>query len=285
MKRYFVEYKFKTPYKNQYWFPLFIKSKNLGEANRISEAVVTALKEHYEVLNIQGPRLSNESTKEIISTKLRGNLSMLEMNVWRIKDLPTNPSLNFEQHLELLTYDDKISDELIARTISKGEYPAKLYYSGGDFKIQEFLLINVMDVTHIEELYVVAKINPSNDVYSKINLAFEGQWIDSHNSGFKIKVDAPHNIHEDRYVHIAHPKLIIPNERENFDDDSDKNQSADIFDFNFARLERAKEIACKELDFSSVDNLRLIDSDVNVLVKNAIEGIQFKGIIFLASEL
>jgi len=153
--KYFVEFEFKTEIGNYYWFPLFINAQNIDQAEVSAKTVQTALEQHY-TLNRRtrvGPAIegiNSEIFKEYVNKRISGKVEILEFNVWRFKDIKTVPELNFDEHLELINYGDKLSEKTIVSTLERHKYPVRLYNSDPKKDFKDFLIVNVVDPSNVE---------------------------------------------------------------------------------------------------------------------------------------
>ena len=50
MRKFFVEFEFKSDLTNYYWFPLFLNADNLTNAEVSAKTVQTALEQHYTLI-------------------------------------------------------------------------------------------------------------------------------------------------------------------------------------------------------------------------------------------
>lgn len=149
-RKYFVEFEFKTPDNNYYWFPLFVNAENISEANKYAKAVETALQEHYEVRNKSVPSLyiegmSSDFISKYIKQRSITKLQYLFMDAWRFEDI--KKSIGFEQGvaLEVTQSNDKDHDnQIIAKLAEHHKFPVRLIHASDLGAIDEFLLINVV---------------------------------------------------------------------------------------------------------------------------------------------
>ncbi len=249
--KYLVEYEFKTDLGNYYWFPLYINAENPTLAEVSAKTAQTAIEQHYKLIRrtkvqliIEG--LNAEYISEYVNKRLSGRVEILEFDVWRFRNLPTNPELNFDEHIELIEFSDRFSGETIATTIGRHRFPVRLYYGAPLIDFKEFLLVNVVDPANIDNFYIVVEVS-DRDYKSIGQPLLEGIWKDASVKGYKVRVDAPHTPDGKRHVHIAHAKHTkSKNKQVSWNDDTTRHDKKS-FDDNFNGLERAKEIARKEL--------------------------------------
>jgi len=213
MRKYLVEFEFKTDFGNHYWFPIFLEAENSSVAEITAKTIQSAIEQNYTLKRrtkvqqiIEG--VNTEPISEYIMHQQHGRIVILEMNVWKFKNLSTIPELNFDEHLELLEYTEALNEGVIAEVVLNQKFPVRLYYSNPDFQVNEFLLLNVVDPLNVDELYIVVELSNADFIKTNLQLIQEGIWKDAHISGYKIRVDAPHTPDGKRHVHIAHTKHI-----------------------------------------------------------------------------
>ena len=273
MRKYLVEYEFKTDIGNYYWFPLYINADNESLAEVSAKTVQTALEQHYMLkrrtkvqLIVQG--LNAEFFTEHINSRLRGRVEILKFDVWRFKDVPTNPELNFDEHLQLIEYLDSFSSDNIASTIARQRFPVRLYCGDPTLDFKEFLLVNVVDPSNIEDFYIVVEVSDTSFKTSKLKLITEGLWKNAHMKGYKVRVDAPHTPDGKRHVHIAHSKHTSAKSKQvSWNDDLFRHDKKS-FDPFFKGLKKAKEIARKELGLDANAILESLRPKGNILLKS-----------------
>lgn len=265
MRKYLVEFEFKTNIGNYYWFPIFLEAENSSFAEITAKTIQSAIEQHYTLIRrtqvqqiIEG--VNAEPISEYIKHRRQGRIVILEMNVWQFKNLPTIPELNFDEHLQLLEYTQALKEGNIADVVFNQQFPVRLYYSNPDFQENEFLLLNVVDPLNVDELYILVELSNADFLKTGLQLIQEGYWKDAHISGYKIRVDAPHTADGKRHVHIAHTKHVnSKNKQVSWNEDKTRHDKKS-FDENFNGLERAKEIAKIELgleDGALFENLQL----------------------------
>ena len=151
MRNYLVEYEFKTNMSNRYWFPLFINAKNAKLAEISAKTVQTALEERYELIHRTEAKLvieaiNGEYLSEYIAKRLSVQMQFLDVNIWRFSELPSNPELNFNEHMKLIESVNKFTSRSIPTFISNNQFPVRLY-SHSLLEAEEFLLVNVVNPT------------------------------------------------------------------------------------------------------------------------------------------
>lgn len=154
--KYLVEYEFKTKSGNCYWFPLYIKADDKAFAEVSAKTVQTAIEQHYRLTRRTQVKLitkgvNEEYISEYVSKKLSGRVEILEFDVWRFKNMQTIPELNFDEHIELVEFFDKLSGDTIATTISRNRFPVRVYYGNPELDFKDFLLVNVVDPSNIDD--------------------------------------------------------------------------------------------------------------------------------------
>lgn len=267
--RYLVEYEFKTNMDNHYWLPLFINAENEMEARIIDSTIQTAINAHYVLkpnpsLRLVYDGINAEQIETYIRQRFVGRVETLELDIWRFKSIPTIPELNFNEHLALIEVSENFSEEFIAKTIERHQFPVRLYSHNSDFEFKEFLLLNVVDPKNIETVYIIIEVSREYYLNSEVNLINEGIWKNAHLKGFMIRIDSPHTLDGKRHIHIARSKHIhSKNKQVSWNDDLTRHDKKS-FDSNFTGIERAKEIARKEL---GLDN--------NAILENAQPNIEF----------
>lgn len=284
--RYLVEYEFKTDFGNYYWFPLYINAENATLAEISAKTAQTAIEQHYKLIRrtkvqpiVAG--INAEYISEYVNDKLSGRLTILEFDVWRFKELPTNPELNFDQHIELIEFSDSFSGDSIATTVGRHRFPVRLYHGDPSIDFKEFLLVNVVDPSNIDDFYIVVEISDRNCNTIFGQAILEGIWKDASIKGYKVRVDAPHTPDGNRHVHIAHAKHTKSKGKQVSWSDDKTRHDKKSFDDNFNGLERAKEIARKELGLDDNAVLEWIQPKGNLLLENIQSEIENNDIFLL----
>jgi len=160
MQKYFLEIEFKTPMNNIYWLPIFIESDNLNESKETTQRIKTAFEEHYSIIRISEPKqyiigLNSDFLDEYIQNRFSGKVELLELDVWKIKDIETSPDVNFNANIDLVDLEKKISesDMEIANTIARHQFPVSVIRQNQDSpEFKEFLLVNVVAPRFINKL-------------------------------------------------------------------------------------------------------------------------------------
>lgn len=253
MRRYLVEFEFVTLLENMYWFPFFIEASDENSAEISAKAVQTAIEQHYTlkqrskvVLIVEG--VNAEHINRYIQQRLGEHVECLEINVWRFSNIRTIPTLNFDEHLSRIELSTLQNDPTIANRISLKKFAVRQERNFNSYKdFNEFLCLNVVDPANINCLYIIVEISDAEFSNSRLKLIQEGIWKDAHISGYKVRVDPPHTPDGKRHAHIAHNKHInSKNKQVSWNNDATRHDKK-TFDSNFTGLERAKEIARKEL--------------------------------------
>lgn len=151
MNKYFADFEFSTAMGNHYWFPIFIFAKDEKQAQENTNAIATAIKEHYILKKQASPKLIMGPVGQLlvndhISKRQKGKLEILQIAVWKFKQLPAVPELSFNEHTQLVEKSFPYREHEIARSIEQHKIPVtviKKKMMGFD----EFLLINVVDQT------------------------------------------------------------------------------------------------------------------------------------------
>lgn len=284
--RYLVEYEFKTDIGNCYWFPLYINAENATLAEVSAKMAQIAIEQHYKLIRRTKPQLiiagiNAEYFSEYVTKNLIGRVEILEFDVWRFKDLPTNPELNFDEHIELIEFSEMFSGKSLATTIGRYKFPVRLYFGDPLIDFKEFLLVNVVDPSNIQDFYIVVEMSDINchSIYGQP--LHEGIWKESNIKGYKVRVDAPHTPDGKRHVHIAHAKHTkSKNKQVSWNDDKTRHDKKSFAD-NFQGLERAKEIARKELGLEDNAVLEWLQPKGNILLENIHTEIDNNNIILL----
>lgn len=157
MPNYFVEYEFKSHLGNYYWFPLYINADNLSFAEANAKAVQAAIEEHHTLtrrseLRLVVQQINAEYLMEYTRRRMKGKIEILEIDVWRFKDVETVPELNFSDHLQLVEYSS-LSDDIIATMVAQHKFPVKIFYGNSEIDTNEFLLISVVKPSNDKSEY------------------------------------------------------------------------------------------------------------------------------------
>ena len=283
--KYLIEFEFTGDFGNYYWFPLFLHAADRDDAEIQALTVKSAIEEHYSIKRrtavqpiIEG--FNAEIKREYIEQRMQGQLAILEVNVWRFKQVSTMPNFNFSEHLQLVEFSDMYSGDTIITKISAQEFPVRVLKRGVQFAGNEFLLVNVVDPSNVLKFYITVTMNETDFGKTKLALIQEGVWKDAHIKGYKVRVDAPHIPGGRRHVHIAHNKHInSKNKQVSWNDDTSRHDK-NSFDNNFKGLEKAKAIARQELGLDKDTILESAEPDVNLLVEAVLSGTDDE-IIFL----
>ncbi len=158
MDKYFIEIEFKSTFENTYWLPLFIEANSEDDANETYQRILTGIKEHYEIKRSSEPKpyklgINSNFIDKYIDNRMTGKLETLELNQWNIKNVETETEINFNQSLNMIDLDEKMSDTEVAKTLSRDIFPIKVIHKNEDLEdIEEFLLINVVAPKFINKL-------------------------------------------------------------------------------------------------------------------------------------
>tara|TARA_R110000868_G_scaffold147163_1_gene368406 strand:+ start:1386 stop:1895 length:510 start_codon:yes stop_codon:yes gene_type:complete len=152
MKRFFIEIEFKTDIGNTYWIPLFLEAENNEGAKEIKERLRTAFNEHYEIKRISDPKLyaegiNSEFIDDYVNQRMNGRVEALELDVWKIKNIETNPEISFNEGLQMIDLEDAMydDDKQVAKTLSRHKFPVRVIHKNQDLDdFDEFLLVNVV---------------------------------------------------------------------------------------------------------------------------------------------
>lgn len=152
MSYYFIEYEFKSHLGNSYWFPLYINAYNLSSAEANANAIQVAIEEHHTLkrrseLKLVHQQINSEYLIEYTSKRMKGKIEILEMDIWRFKDIETVSELNFSEHLQLVEYSS-LSDHVVATMIAQYKFPVKPFYGNPEIDTNDFLLISVVEPTN-----------------------------------------------------------------------------------------------------------------------------------------
>ena len=285
--KFFVEYEFKTYLDNYYWFPLIINAEDLNSAQTVAQTVEEAIKQDYDLIRksrVQQifEKINAEFISDYLKQRERGELVALKLDVWRFENVPTNPEMNYDEHMEMALLGDIFSNKSIVKTVARYEIPVRLYYCKQKLDFKEFLNLKVVDPDNVNDLYIVVEI--SNEVYSSSRLSQlnEGIWKDAHLKGYKVRVDAPHTPDGKRHIHIANSKHIhSKNKQVSWNDDLTRHDKKS-FDQNFHGIEKAKKIAIKAL---GLDNNSILENIIieDVLLTENIQPNQKRYKIFFLS--
>jgi len=147
MNKYFVELEFEFS-GNIYWFPVIINSKSDEDALKIKTAVESSIKDVYNLRRSSNPeRIYNEINSKFIGdyikTRMKGKIFLLDANVWKFKNIPNLPELNFSTQMDLCV--DSITeyiDDSVANLIARHRFPVKQIFS--QYGYEDFLLINII---------------------------------------------------------------------------------------------------------------------------------------------
>lgn len=149
MRKFFIEFEFKSNFENYYWFPLTLHAETLESAEILAKAVQKAIEQNYTLkrkTQVQ-PIIDDINTEyfaDYVKQRLRGRISILNFNVWKFTHIDSIPELNFNEHLELINSSDNLSPGKIASTISRQKFPVNTYYSDSNQDFKEFLSVNVV---------------------------------------------------------------------------------------------------------------------------------------------
>lgn len=152
MKRFFVEIEFKTDIVNIYWIPIFLVAENNEGATEITERIITAFNEYYEIILISEPMLySEEVNKEFIDNyvnhRMEGRIAALELNVWQINTVENNPDISFNEGLKMINLKVLMNkdNKQVAKTLSRHKFAVRVIHKNQDLDdFDEFLLVNVV---------------------------------------------------------------------------------------------------------------------------------------------
>lgn len=154
MPSYFIEYEFKSHLGNSYWFPLYINADNLSSAEANAKAIEVAIEEHHTLkrrsqLKLVLKQINAEYLMEYTRNRLKGKIAILEMDIWRFKDVETVSELNFAEHLQLVEYSS-LSDDVVATMIAQHKFPVKPFFGNPEIDTNDFLLISVVEPSNDE---------------------------------------------------------------------------------------------------------------------------------------
>jgi len=287
MNRYLVEFEFVTVLENKYWFPFFIDASDENTAEISAKTIQTAIEQHYTlkqrskvVLIVEG--VNAEHFNRYIQQRLGEQVKCLEINVWRFTNIPTIPTLNFDEHLSLIELSTLQNDSTIANRISLNKFSVRLERNYNNYKdFKEFLSLNVVDPSNVERFYIIVEISNADFSKSCLENIQEGMWRDAHISGYKVRVDKSHTPDGKRHAHIAHTKHInSKNKQVSWNNDATRHDNK-TFDSNFNGLEKAKEIARKELGLPIDAILENSHTNRNLLLEDFQIDIEDVSIIYL----
>ncbi|MBL0744834.1 DUF6367 family protein [Chryseolinea lacunae] len=283
--KYFLEYEFKTEMDNYCWFPLFIEAQNFEEAELISITIKTALIEKYTlknrpsvvwvVDNFKADQI-NEYVNQRFSRCIR---NLLHFRVLKFDVLPTMPELNYSEHVSIIKSDRGLTVDSIPKLVDQRSFNVGLYGQMIEVGFQEFLLIDVMDVSSTLEIYFIVEIPAAQLKFT--GLVNEGIWKDAHLKGYKMRVDAPHTPDGKRHVHIAHNKHTHSKDKQVSWNDDKTRHDKKTFDSNFHGMERAKEIARRALGLNDDAILERYLPTAELIVESEELAVHKNGSIFL----
>lgn len=272
MIKFIVEYEFKTTSGNNYWFPLFFKADSFKEANIKSQVVKTAIAENYDLTRFTRPTIfedgiTSEKINQYLKLRNHWGLEMLNFDVFRFSSIPTNPLLNFNEHLELVEFSSENLNDFIATNVERHRYPVRVF-NKIDKLNKDYLLLRVVDPSNIEQIHITVLISDIEFKKSRFNLLNEGIWKDAHIKGYRVRVDAPHTRDEKRHVHISHPKNTTNKNKQVSWNDNKTRHDKKSFDQNFIGIEKAKLIAKRELNLDDDIILENLDENNKILLEN-----------------
>lgn len=158
MKKYFIEFEFKSTFDTTYWLPLFVEVDTDDEAKETYQRVLTGLKQHYQVKRSSEPKpyvtsLNSEFIDDYINHRMTGKIETLEITQWKIKDVETTSDINFDDGLSMIDLEKAINEKEVASSISRQKIPIRVIHKNINLdKDEEFLLINVVAPTFINKL-------------------------------------------------------------------------------------------------------------------------------------
>jgi hypothetical protein len=158
MKKYFVEFEFKSTFDTTYWLPLFIEVDTDEDAKETYQRVLTGLQQHYQIKRSSEPKLyvtglNSEFIDEYLDHRMIGKIESLEVTQWKIKDVETTPDINFEEGLSMIDLEKAINEKEVASSISRQKLPIRIIHKNQNFDdVDEFLLINVVAPTFLNKL-------------------------------------------------------------------------------------------------------------------------------------
>jgi hypothetical protein len=158
MKKYFVEFEFKSTFDKTYWLPLFIEVDTDEEAKEIYQRLLTGLEQHYQVKRSSEPKLyvtgiNSEFIDDYINHRMTGKIEALDVTQWKIKDVEATPDINFDEALSMIDLEKAINEKEVASCISRQKLPIRVIHKNTNLDdVEEFLLINVVAPTFINKL-------------------------------------------------------------------------------------------------------------------------------------
>lgn len=150
MNKYFVDFEFNTLEGNRYWFPLIINLQTRKEAEIATLQFETALREHFQNVRMGHliffiEEIHTEFISELTRLRSRGQIQILNVNIWNFKTIQNIPELNFTEHLNLIDYTDvSIDTDIIVKTIARLTIPVRMINRINSNEFEDFLLINVV---------------------------------------------------------------------------------------------------------------------------------------------
>ena len=151
MKKYFVEYEFKSKLEKVYWFPMILHASSLEKAIELFKRFKKGLSERYEILFTSGPTLileglNSDRINQHVESRAHLKVCILNTNLWEMKSIKTDSELSFDEHTQLEI--EKIGPlEQFPITLASGvrkNFPVRIVSGDDRMNFVEFLLIDVV---------------------------------------------------------------------------------------------------------------------------------------------
>jgi hypothetical protein len=150
MERFLVDFEFSTVDGRVYWMPIGIQAANINVAAEIATRLHHGLAEKY-IVERWGPFPPGEYREELLLEFRRsrrvGKPEILEVNEFRFRNVPFDPELSFDDHLDLETLQAGQvlpGDQTIIASMKHRKLAVRLVSEGEIKRFGEILVINVI---------------------------------------------------------------------------------------------------------------------------------------------